>query len=302
MSVLVNCVEWRKILFLAMCLSGVGLAAQERFQAVPPAPVNGEKFHIYLLIGQSNMAGRGVVEPQDTMAQHRVFRLNRKGDWDRAKDPLHFDKSVAGVGPGLTFAREMLKEADKDVYIGLVPCAVGGTGIDAWQPGVFFEPTKSYPYDDMLLRIKLALKDGVLKGVLWHQGESDIGDPALYHAYKDKFVRFVNRLRCDLHAPYVPFLAGELAPFAMREPGAAIITQAFRDLEEEWRHYGVVSSDGLQPMPDGVHFDAPSARELGRRYAEKMKVLQQEKSDLMYYHDDAERCRRVQTSTIMEAY
>jgi hypothetical protein len=265
-----------------------------REPAVPP--VNKEKFHIYLLIGQSNMAGRGVVEPQDTIAQHRIYRMNRAGDWDRAKDPLHFDKPGAGVGPGLTFAREMLKEADKDVYIGLVPCAVGGTGIDAWQTGVFFEQTKSYPYDDMLLRIKLALKDGALKGILWHQGENDADDPALHRAYKDKFIRFVNRLRRDLHSPYVPFLSGELAPFAMHEPGVVAITQTFHDFEDEWLHYGVVSSSDLQPMPDGVHFDAPSARELGRRYAEKMKVLQQDKSNLMYYHDDAGRYRRVQTT------
>ncbi|MDR1676689.1 MAG: sialate O-acetylesterase, partial [Tannerella sp.] len=79
-------------LFLAMSLVCTGLTAQEgvrpqvRERAV--APFKKEKFHIYLLIGQSNMAGRGVVEPQDTTAQYRILRMNRAGNWDRAKDPL----------------------------------------------------------------------------------------------------------------------------------------------------------------------------------------------------------------------
>ena len=72
-----------------------------------------EKFHIYLLIGQSNMAGRGIVEPQDTIGNERILRMNRDGNWDVAKDPIHFDKSEAGVGPGLAFACEMLKEQEK---------------------------------------------------------------------------------------------------------------------------------------------------------------------------------------------
>ena len=89
-----------------------------------------EKFHLYLLIGQSNMAGRGTVEPQDTLGNSKILCLNRDGDWEIAKDPIHFDKPVAGVGPGLSFAREMLKTADKDIVIGLIPCAAGGSSID----------------------------------------------------------------------------------------------------------------------------------------------------------------------------
>jgi hypothetical protein len=256
----------------------MGLAAQEslrpQVREKSPTPLSGEKFHIYLLIGQSNMAGRGVVDPQDTIADRRILRLNRAGDWETAKDPLHFDKPVAGTGLGLTFAREMLKEVENDVSIGLVPCAVGGSGIDVWQAGAFFEQTKSYPYDDMLLRTKLALKDGVLKGILWHQGERDSDTSTLIGTYKDKFIRFVATLRHDLHAEGVPFLAGELAPFSAHNTGTVAITQIFHDVADEIAQYDVVSTSGLMPMPDGIHFDAASERELGRRYAEKMKILQ----------------------------
>lgn len=293
--------KYRKNIFLAACLVCMGLAAQEglrpQVREKSSLPAVRGKFHIYLLIGQSNMAGRGVVEPQDTTPDSRILRLNRAGDWEVAKDPLHFDKPVAGTGLGLTFAREMLRDAESDVYIGVVPCAVGGSGIDVWQAGAFFEQTQSYPYDDMLRRTRLALKDGILKGILWHQGESDAGTPALTCTYRDKFIRFVATLRHDLHAAYVPFLAGELAPFSAHESGIAGITRIFHDVAEETAPYDVVSGNGLRAMPDGIHFDSASERELGRRYAEKMKRLQGRLSGLTYYHDDMERERHVQTMT-----
>jgi len=71
------------------------------------------------------------------------------------------------VGSGLTFARKMLAD-NKDVIIRLIPCAAEGSGIDIWQPDIFWEQTKSPPYNDAILRTKLAMKDGTLKGILWH--------------------------------------------------------------------------------------------------------------------------------------
>ena len=114
-----------------------------------------EDFHLYLLIGQSNMAGWSNVEQEDTIGDKRILRLNRDGDWDIAKEPVHFDKKEAGVGPGLSFAREMLK-ADENVTIGLIPCAAGGSGIDHWLYDLFWEQTKSFPYNNALLRAKIS--------------------------------------------------------------------------------------------------------------------------------------------------
>src|SRR5262245_32294917 len=79
-----------------------------------------EKVHLYLLIGQSNMAGRGKVEAEDKKPHTRVLMLNKEDQWVPAVDPLHFDKGSAGVGPGLTFGKT-LAEADKEVTIGLIP-------------------------------------------------------------------------------------------------------------------------------------------------------------------------------------
>ena len=87
-------------------------------------------FHLYLLAGQSNMAGRGKISSQDKVAHPRVFVLTKANQWEPAVDPLHFDKSVAGVGLGKTFG-EVIADANPNVVIGLIPCAVGGSPIES---------------------------------------------------------------------------------------------------------------------------------------------------------------------------
>src|SRR5690606_30398343 len=120
--------------------------------------------HIYILMGQSNMAGRGKITEEYKNQQHgRVIMLNKENEWVQAKHPLHFDKpKAAGVGLGLTFGISMA-EAYPGVTIGLVPCAVGGTTIAKWSPGGYDSVTNTHPYDDALLRIKEAMKKGQIK-------------------------------------------------------------------------------------------------------------------------------------------
>ncbi len=110
-------------------------------------PSSQAKLHLYLLIGQSNMAGRGKVSPMDKMPHPRVFTLNKKDMWVPATDPIHFDKSIAGVGPGLTFGKT-LAEADPSVTIGLIPCAAGGYPISVWQKSGYWPATKTKPYEE----------------------------------------------------------------------------------------------------------------------------------------------------------
>src|SRR5688500_14580950 len=111
----------------------LALVIQTASLAEPPAQK--DKFHLYLLAGQSNMAGRGVVEEQDRTPHPRVYSLNEKEEWAPAAEPLHFDKpKIAGVGPGFAFAKA-IADANADVTIGLIPCAIGGTPLSSWQPG-----------------------------------------------------------------------------------------------------------------------------------------------------------------------
>jgi len=228
-----------------------------------------ERFQLFLLVGQSNMAGRGVVTPVDKVPHARVLMLNQAGEWVPAIDPLHFDKPAAvGVGLGRSFALA-LAEAYPEDTIGLIPCAVGGSPIDSWQPGVFYPPTKSHPWDDAMRRAKLAVAAGTLKGILWHQGESD-ANAELAPSYAKKLGDLIHRMRLELRAPDVPFIAGQLGHFADRpwKEFTTQIDQAHRDLPLAVTNTALVSSEGLKHKGDQVHFDAESYRELGRRYAD----------------------------------
>lgn len=246
---------------LAAIISSGSAAAQT------PLPPKGQ-FHLFLLVGQSNMAGRGVVAAEDKVPHPRVLMLNQAGEWVAAVDPMHFDKSVAGVGLGRTFGIE-IAAANPGVTIGLIPCAVGGSPIAAWQPGVFYQPTKSHPWDDALRRTKLALQAGTLKGILWHQGESD-SSRDLAPAYEGKLHDLIARFRRELKAPAVPFVVGQLGRFA-DAPWTEFRTRvdrAHRELPLKVKQTAFVPSEGLTHKGDKTHFNAESYREFGRRYAQ----------------------------------
>lgn len=231
-------------------------------QDVPP------RLRLFLLIGQSNMAGRGVPEAADQKTDSRIWMLTKEQTWVPAREPMHFDKpTVIGVGPGFSFAKQLAGAYPK-LNIGLVPCAVGGSGIDAWKPGAYYEPTQSYPYDDALRRAKKALEAGELAGFLWHQGESD-SKPELTAAYGPKLADLVQRFRTDLNAPAVPFVVGTLGDFIVsRNPDAGVINQTLQNVTKNIPDSYCVLATGLKHKGDSTHFDTPSARMLGQRYAD----------------------------------
>ncbi|MCA9060396.1 MAG: sialate O-acetylesterase, partial [Planctomycetaceae bacterium] len=255
---------------ITFCVAGCVLL----LSVLPCLAADEHPMDLYLLIGQSNMAGRGAVEDQDREVLPRVMMLNQAEEWVPAVDPLHFDKPVAGVGVGRTFGR-LMAEASPDVIVGLIPCAVGGSPIDSWQPGEFYPPTKSHPWDDALRRAKAAMTKGTLKGILWHQGESD-SNAELAPGYQEKLHDLIGRLRTELAAPDVPFIAGQMGQFSERPWSEAkqLVDQAHRTLPEHVAQTAFVNSDGLQHKGDEIHFDSASYRELGRRYAEAMLQLQ----------------------------
>ena len=110
-----------------------------------------DQFHLYLLVGQSNIAGRGKVEAQDKKIHPRVLMLDKKGAWAPAVAPLHFDKPFAGTGLGRTFGIR-IAENNPEVTVGLIPCAAGGSPISTWEPGGYHGQTKSHPWDDAIKR------------------------------------------------------------------------------------------------------------------------------------------------------
>lgn len=257
-----------------LCISITSAVAEEPVAVDVP---DKEHFHLFLLAGQSNMAGRGKVSKQDLIPHPRVLILSQAGEWVPAVAPLHSDKpKVAGVGLGRTFAIEVA-EANPGIVVGLIPCAVGGSPISSWEPGGYHASTKTHPYDDTLPRVKQALKSGTLKGILWHQGESDSQSP-LAEQYETKLHELIARFRQDFDAPEVPFIAGQMGQFEERpwSDEKKLVDAAHRRLGDVVPHCAFVRSDGLSHKGDEVHFDAESYRELGRRYAKAYFNLQQQ--------------------------
>lgn len=221
-----------------------------------------QKMQLFLLIGQSNMAGRGKVEACDQVASSQIWMLDKQNCWVAAKDPLHFDKpKVAGVGLASEFARCVAKKMPS-AAIGLIPCAFGGTSLDQWKPG-------SDLYSNAVARAKIALKDGQLAGILWHQGEADSSRTKI-ETYAPRFATMIAHLRRDLNAPDVPVIVGELGNFnegyKRFNANLPTVVRAVKNCQQ-------VSADGLEHGGDNVHFSAAALREFGRRYFECWQKL-----------------------------
>lgn len=235
---------------------------------------------IFILMGQSNMAGRGNPDEQQ-LNLDSVYMLDKNGHWIPASEPIHFDKSVAGTGLAASFAVEVRESGRK---IGLVPCAVGGTPIESWMPNVVDKATGYTVYNDAVNRIKTALKSGRLKGILWHQGESNSSKGG-YKTYEDNFEKLLANLERDLsiNIDTVPLITGELGSFfitkePMKENEGLIINSIQHHLAQKKINRYCVSAAGLNHKGDETHFDTPSLRELGKRYAEGYKTVRKKMS------------------------
>jgi hypothetical protein len=227
------------------------------------------KMEIYLLIGQSNMAGRAPIEEQDMDSLENVFLFVGSNDsiWEKAANPLNRystirkDLSKQKMGPGYSFAREMAK-AHADATIGLVVNAKGGTKIDLWAPGSLF-------YKEAVKRTKEAMAYGELNGVLWHQGEADASK---YESYTPKIMALINALRSDFDMPNLPFVAGQLSE---DNPKRISFNKMILELPGKINNVAVATTENTHTI-DSTHFDSQSQRVLGERYAaEMLKLLSQ---------------------------
>jgi hypothetical protein len=256
--------------FLSLILS-CGFVLASSADDAPSLPSK-ENFHLYLLVGQSNMAGRGKVTDEDRKPHPRVLMLSKDRTWVPATDPMHFDKPIAGVGLGRSFGMEMAKE-DSNIVVGLIPCAVGGSPILSWEPGGYHPQTKTHPWDDMLPRAKAALEVGTLKGILWHQGESDSKED-LAPPYEKRLHELIARFRKELDAPDIPFVAGAMGDWPERpwDEWKKMVDAAHRALPDKVAETAFVTAEGLKHR-DKVHFDRSSYIEFGKRYAEAYRKV-----------------------------
>jgi len=239
------------------------------------------EFPVFLLMGQSNMAGHGCVRPGDPWqagdrkpapgvlvfgGQGTVKSPRPRGwlSWRPAAHPLHLNQGSAGFGLGIPFARQLLEETHA-TRVGLVPAAWGGAGIDLLGRGTPL-------YENAIHRARLATRRGTLAGVLWHQGETDAGRDPLARTHAAKLTRLIGHLREDLQSPELPVVIGDLAPFGddRRKLEAiqrrALVRSGLRQVAENDPHAVFVESEGLAGS-DAVHFNRAALIEFGKRYA-----------------------------------
>ena len=215
-----------------------------------------------LLIGQSNMAGRGYLHEVTPIYNENIFML-RNGRWQMMTEPIHFDRSVAGVGPAASFAQAWCN-ANKNEQIGLIPCAEGGSSIDEWSK-------ESTLFRHAVSEAKFAMENSELIAILWHQGESD-GRSKKYKNYYHKLNILVNSFRKELGDLEVPFIVGGLGNYLGKSGFGRscveydLINQELLKYVENNRNCYFVTGEKLYPNPDGIHINAESQRRFGIRY------------------------------------
>ncbi len=251
--------------------STVGLALFFGATAAPMKLPDKKDFHVYLLMGQSTMAGMGRVEPEDTRQDPRVLMLGQVGGWQHAAEPVTVDSGKDhGVGPAFAFGKAMA-EKNPGVTIGLIPCAVSSTPLQRWSKGEDL-------YLTALRRARRAMKDGTFCGILWHQGERDSSHENTATNYGERLAIMIQDLRKDIGVTNAPFVVGQLGDFFKGENGlgqfATMINQALADLPNKVLYTGCASAKGLTDIGDNMHFNSASQRELGRRYADIMVKLE----------------------------
>ena len=229
----------------------------------------------FLLIGQSNMAGRGEFADVEPIQNSACFML-RMGRWQKMAEPINPDRDIfrgvyhSGVGLSASFADEYAKHTGENV--GLIPCADGGTSISQWLPGEVL-------FDHAVMMTRLAMRSSTFGGILWHQGESDCRSEETFLLYRERFLTMITALRAELGAEELPLLLGELSeeisnPKWLMEDRAVRFNQMLRELADELPACRAVSSKGLALKPDGLHFNSVSLREFGKRYFDALCDIQ----------------------------
>lgn len=271
-----------RTLLVALLLTGSGAYAQD------------PDFYVFLSFGQSNMEGNARFEPQDTVSVDSRFRvleavdcpnLNRtKGNWYTAIPPLC--RCRTGLTPVDYFGRKLIENLPAHVKVGVINVAVGGCKIELFDkdnyaayvstaPDWLKNMAREYggnPYGRLLEMAKLAQRDGVIKGILLHQGESNTGDTSWPAKVKGVYDNLVKDLGLDAAA--VPLLAGELVN-ADQGGVCASMNRIIATLPQAIPNAHIISSAGCPDAADNLHFNAEGYRMLGVRYAEKMLALLQ---------------------------
>lgn len=231
---------------------------------------NPDSLYVFIMAGQSNMAGRGFVEPQDTIPNTRILTIDKSLNWIYAKEPLHFyEPSLTGLDCGMSFAKKILDSIPEGFSIALIPCAVGGSSIEQWINNETFRGVKLL--DNFKEKVNFAKDYGKIKGIIWHQGESN-AKSELIPKYSQRLDSLINRFRFVIKNDTLPIILGELGSYAQpieKQMKWDSINTVIQNIAMKDANIGLVKTGDLKNKGDNVHFDSESQRKLGERYSEK---------------------------------
>ena len=273
--------KYRSVFTLSLLL----LISAESFSRDP-------NFYIFLCFGQSNMQGAGPIETKDKTANNRfkVFQalncpnLGRMAmNWYAAVPPTC--QCYSNLSPADYFGRTMVANLPDSISVGVINVSVAGCDIRLFDKDIYQDYDSTYteawfqnlvngyggnPYEYLMDLARLAREDGVIKGILLHQGETNTGDQQWPSYVKKIYEDMLTDLSLDPES--TPLLAGELVD-AEQGGCCSAMNPIINRLPETIANAHVISSAGCPVQSDRAHFTSEGYRILGRRYAEKMLSL-----------------------------
>jgi hypothetical protein len=224
------------------------------------------------MAGQSNMAGRGMLEAEDSIPSSRIFTINKEGQLIPALEPLHFyEPKLAGLDCGLSFGKELLTLIPDSIRIILIPTAVGGSSIQQWIGDSVFRNVQLF--SNFREKMELAQKLGTVKALLWHQGESDATDERI-PLHKERLGTLIGKFRELAQQPQLPVLIGELGSFSKNNANWQAINQQLRAYIDSDPNARLIPTGDFEHKGDFIHFNSAGQREMGRRFARQFAAIQ----------------------------
>ena len=221
---------------------------------------------VFVMAGQSNMAGRGLVEPQDTIPNTRLLTISKSNQIVLAKEPLHYyEPTRTGLDCGLSFARTLLRSIPDDVSLLIVPTAVGGSSIQQWLGDSTWHDIKLL--SNAREKIAVARQVGEFKGILWHQGESNANSLSDIEQHAVRLTALADTLRDIVGERKLPFLVGELASFSKKPELFDKLNQELLAFTKADKYSALIETGDLNHKGDNLHFDGPAQRQMGERFA-----------------------------------
>lgn len=229
----------------------------------------------FLMIGQSNMAGRGIIGEVPPIDPRGYMFMLRNGRWQPMSEPINPDRAIyvgkdtdfrSGICLTASFAERYADVIQRRV--GLIPCADGGTQLRAWQPGEIL-------FDHAVMQAKLAQRSSKICGILWHQGESDSYSMENVEAYEGRFFNMLDTLIAQLElSENIPVIIGEITEKRVDHwPYSPEINRVLHRIAESRSNIAIAAATDLDIGPDNIHFTAASYRVLGCRYFEAYQKI-----------------------------